>query len=620
MPHPSPHFPARPATATPARPTAAPLATAQARTVTRVVGLLRALTILASAATSAVAGFLLESVFTGDSVAPWLWWLAAGCALIAAIAAYAEITYGVRQARAEEGRIRAQLLTHFLVSFREGKAASTARQIALMTDSVERVTDYKQVYWGSAVASIVAPVVIVLYLLVLDPLLGAGMLLALPFVPLSVWLFFRYFRKTSGNSRAKREALSIAYLDALRNLTPIRLYGAGQRIEAALKGRGEANRQAVMKLLAANQLLIVVMDTLFYLLLIAFAAAMISWRATEGALTAGQALSAALVLPLLLEPLAQVAGFFYIGMGGKASERVLNRMLSSGPAGGGHPGGHPGAKAGGHHGSTGKHPGRHTNGGHPGAKAGWRPGGQPGKPETARPSVDNAAAETALNSEAAISVRYLHHDFGRGPVLTNLNVDVPVGARVAFVGASGAGKSTLLNLLRGTLALQTGAVQVSGVSFRKTPQKAPLASVSVSQSTWLFSGTIEDNLRMARPDATDAQLWEALESAYLAHDVRALEHGLQTPVGEGGSALSGGQAQRLSLARALLSGRKVIFLDEPTSQIDRDSEGKILQALGNLSTETTLVMVTHRTSLLDIADTVYTLDASGLHSLGGNRD
>lgn len=583
------------------------------QSITVRVGALRGASILLTGVAVAALAPLLVLPLTGNSLADvgtGRWWLAALATLGAAGCAYAEITAGVSGARTQERHLRERILRTYFTSAAEGKTAGgsappPARYLALLTDSIERVTEYRQVYWGATVASVIAPLLLVLYIVTLDWVTGLTILALIPLVPLVIWLFFRFFRKVSGNSRAERERLAVSYLDAIRQLTVIRLYGAGQRVEDSLSERGEANRRAVMKLLAANQLVIIVMDAVFLVLLICWAVFVISWRASAGALEPGAAVTALLLLPLLLEPLAQVAGFFYIGMGGRASQRVICRYLATGTLSAGHPGGKPG-----------RHPG-----GKPAAQGGHQAGQHPGarRPSTTAPQrpvlqspEHRQAAVAELDLSAALSVRGLGHSYGRGQVFRDLSFDVPAGTRLAIMGPSGVGKSTLINLLAGTLPVQEGAVAVGGQELGSLPaSKRQQVAAVVAQRTWLFSGTIADNLRLARSDATDAQLWEALTAAQLADDVRALPQGLATDVGEQGSLLSGGQAQRLSLARAILSGRKVLLMDEPTAHVDPASEERIITALSQLGSDYTLVMVTHRDSLLTLADTLLTLEPGG---------
>jgi len=376
---------------------------------------------------------------------------------------------------------------------------------------------------------------------------------ACPLVPLAVWAFMRLFRKVSANSRRERARLSVQYLDALRNLIPIRLLGAGKRIEDRLRAQGEANRRAIMRLLAGNQVVIIVLDGALSLLLICWAVYLIGSRLAAGAITPGEAMSVALLLTLMLEPMLQVAGFFYIGMSGKASQRAIARQLSRIPA-------------------------------------------------------DRPATAVAKPTEAAISIQGIHHDHGRGPVLKGLDLDVPRGAKVAIMGSSGAGKSTLLSLLRGTLPIQQGAIVLDGQDLGAiTPEQACQLSASVAQATWLFSGTVADNLRMAKPEASEEELWTALRRAHVAEEVRRMPRGLDSDVGERGQLISGGQAQRLSLARAFLSDRRILLLDEPISQVDAVSEAAIIDALKEIGPNWTVLVVTHRHSLLAVADSAHQL-------------
>ncbi|ERA61027.1 hypothetical protein B178_00139, partial [Corynebacterium diphtheriae DSM 43988] len=152
--------------------------------------------------------------------------------------------------------------------------------------------------------------------------------------------------------------------------------------------------------------------------------------------------------------------------------------------------------------------------------------------------------------------------------------------------------STLLSLIAGMKTPQAGAITRGG------------DCAVVAQHTWLFQGTIADNLRLARPEATEEEMWQALSSAQLADEIRTMPAGLSTLIGEFGVGLSGGQAQRLSLARALISGRRIVLFDEPTAHVDLASEAKILDAINNLGRDYTVVMVTHRDTSLAHMDRI----------------
>ena len=532
------------------------------------------------------AGSILGALAQAQPIATWMWPAMTVAIFAAAAAAFAEIFIGVTGARAEERRARARILGEVFSSTSLPKNAeerfSSAALLQLMSDNAERMAEFRQQYWGSTLAALSIPVMAVAYITFgIDLKIGLLIAIMIPIVPLIIGGFLKALRRVSAKSRGERTRLTAQYLDAIRNLVTIRLSGAGERLEKRLRAQGEQNRGAIMKLLAGNQLVIIVLDGVFSLFLICWSVFLVQGGLTAGTITIGEAITTIFLLVLLLEPLTQVAGFFYVGMGGIASMRAIRAYL------------------------------QHV---------------QDQREETAKlieshklthPTTLGDAEATgtaAVTPGGAIRAKGVNYDYGRGPVLHGVSFNVAEGERAAIVGRSGAGKSTLLSLLRGSLQLQTGSLQISGHDLAAlTPAEIRSLAATVSQSTWLFTGTIADNLRIANPDASTEQMWDALTKAQLADEIRAMPLGLDSPVGERGSLISGGQAQRLSLARALLSNRKVLFLDEPTSQVDHESEARIIKALAELGRDLTIVMVTHREALLDLADSTYEMNEGHLN-------
>lgn len=487
------------------------------------------------------------------------------CLFVATFAGV-EIVYGGKVARAEEKRIRHDLLMRVFSSTSE-EASDQAHVVQLATDNTERVTEFRQVYLGSTIATIVAPFLTLGFVAVaFDWVLGLGIMVLCPLIPLLLGGFQKLFRKRSSDSRKQRGQLAGRYLDAIRNLITIRLFGAGPRIEEDLRVQGEKNRSAIMKLLAGNQIVIIVLDGLFSLILICATAALTIARFNAGAVDLGQAIATMLLTALLVEPLVQVAGFFYIGMGGIASQKAIGRYKAT-----------------------------HDRASH-------------------------ALSHASIANDGSISVDGVSYDYGRGEVLHEVTLKVPAGHRVAIIGRSGGGKTTLLRLLRGDLRPQSGSVAVSGNSLASLSiDQAHALSASVAQSTWLFTGSIADNLRLARSNASEEEMWQALKQAQVADEIERMPEGLHTQIGEQGGLISGGQAQRISIARALLSGRTILLLDEPTSQVDIESEKKIIRAISELGREWTIVVVTHRKALLALADLVYEMRQGELHRVNANE-
>ncbi|MVN88992.1 ATP-binding cassette domain-containing protein [Deinococcus sp. HMF7620] len=194
------------------------------------------------------------------------------------------------------------------------------------------------------------------------------------------------------------------------------------------------------------------------------------------------------------------------------------------------------------------------------------------------------------------------------PVLRGVSLHIPAGQRVALLGESGAGKSTLLGLLTRTHDPQAGRVTLDGVDVRQlTLGSLRTHAALMAQDTFLFHDTVGNNVRYARPEATDEEVQAALEAAHAQKFVEALPEGLETVVGERGVRLSGGQRQRLSIARTLLARPTVLLLDEPTSAVDAESEAQVVAALNELMRGRTALMVTHRLSLARTADRVVVL-------------
>lgn len=198
----------------------------------------------------------------------------------------------------------------------------------------------------------------------------------------------------------------------------------------------------------------------------------------------------------------------------------------------------------------------------------------------------------------------------RPPVLNGLTLDIPAGSRVAILGPSGSGKSTLAALLLKVVAPQSGHIVLGGADIAALPADGVRARMALlGQATHLFSDTLRANLLLARPVATDAELWAALEQAQAGDAARALPGGLDAWIGQGGTAVSGGEARRFALARALLSEAPVLILDEPATGLDADTERAFLSTLNDAAPGRTIVLIVHRLMGVERLDRIYRLSA-----------
>jgi ATP-binding cassette subfamily C protein CydCD len=207
------------------------------------------------------------------------------------------------------------------------------------------------------------------------------------------------------------------------------------------------------------------------------------------------------------------------------------------------------------------------------------------------------------------------------PALAGVSFDVPAGATVALVGPSGAGKTTIANLLLRFWDPASGTIRLDGVDLRDLTLDGLRARIAlVAQDTYLFNDTLEANVRLARPDATEAQVRQALSRAALDDFVAGLPGGLATRVGERGVQLSGGQRQRIAIARAFLKDAPLLVLDEATSHLDTISEQAVRSALDALMVDRTTLVVAHRLSTIRNADLILVLRAGRVIEAGGHAE
>ncbi|MCW4466353.1 ABC transporter ATP-binding protein/permease [Glutamicibacter sp. MNS18] len=210
---------------------------------------------------------------------------------------------------------------------------------------------------------------------------------------------------------------------------------------------------------------------------------------------------------------------------------------------------------------------------------------------------------------------------GGQQVLHGIDFEVPAGATVALVGSSGAGKSTIASLLARLYDVDAGSVELAGVDVRQLTLESLRSTVSmVTQDGHLFHETIRSNLRLARPEVSDEQIWQALERARLKPTITALPDGLDTVVGERGYRLSGGERQRMTIARLLLAAPQVVILDEATAALDSANEAAVQAALTEALENRTALVIAHRLSTIRSADLILVIEEGRIAERGTHRE
>jgi ATP-binding cassette subfamily B protein len=223
--------------------------------------------------------------------------------------------------------------------------------------------------------------------------------------------------------------------------------------------------------------------------------------------------------------------------------------------------------------------------------------------------------------EGSVELRHVSFRYAEDQpdVLRDISLRIEPGSMTALVGASGSGKTTLVRLIARFFDVTQGSVILGGVDVRQMSSEQLAGQISqIFQDAYLFQGSIADNIRIGKPDASDAQVMEAARQAGVIEIIERLPQGLETPVGEGGARLSGGERQRISIARALIKDAPILLVDEATAALDAENQAAIADALARLRGTRTLIVIAHQLSTVAMADQIVVLDQGRISERGAH--
>ena len=459
-----------------------------------------------------------------------------------------------RELRAELARALLRRGADAVAGERAGELVTTATGGVAKLDGI--VARYGP---ATAFAGVVPPVLLVV-VLVLDLPSGALLLLTGPLIVLFLWLVGT---RAAAASRAQWETLGqlgALLVDTVAVLPTLVAYGRARGAVRWLGEVGERYRAATMKVLRTAFLSGFVLE-FGATLCTALVAVTVGIRLFQGDMTFDRALLVLLLTPEFFAPLRALGADHHAGLEGRPAAERLFALLDAADG--------------------------------PGAAATATTTTAPGPGSTGTPDVRLRGVSLSYDGRV---------------VLDGVDLDLPPGSRTALVGPSGAGKSSVVRLLLGLTAPDAGEVVVDGVPLTAGNAAAWRARVAhVPERPYLLPGTVADNVRLGRPDATDAEVETALRRAHALEFVRRLPQGVDTPLGEDAARLSGGERLRLALARAFVKDAPVVVLDEPTSQLDAATEEAVLAALADLADGRTVLTVTHRDAPLALHDRVVEL-------------
>ena len=541
--------------------------------ISAVVGMLA---VTAGVARLAVAALIIVEVVRGNATFESLTWPLVGMAALIAARAYLQYLQEVMShhtASLVKVKLRERLYEHSL-ALGPGHFDSSRTGDALMSlaEGVERLEAFFGRYLPQMIVAAVAPVVIFVFMALIDFRTG---LIFLAFALLTLVIpnmFHRWNRERSMARRDAYGALGADFLDAVQGLATLKAFGQSRLRGELLAERARELFRTTMGVLAANA----ATGALTILGITGGAAVALGWGAVRVA--DGDLELRALLIVLMLgvevfRPLRELVQLYHDGVMAMSSAEGIFAIMDS-----------PVAVQ------------------DPDREKATEPVGDL-KPEVAFENVSHAYSE------------------GRRPALHDLSFTLREGETLGLVGPSGAGKSTIVWLTLRFFDPQHGTIRLGGRDLRDLPLEDLRRQISVvTQDTYLFHGTVADNLRFGNPDATQAELEEAARAANAHEFISHLPRGYETVVGERAVRLSGGQKQRIAIARALLKDAPILILDEALSSVDAENEALIVQALDRLIEGRTTLRIAHRLSSVVSADRILVLNEGRLVEAGSHTE
>ena len=439
-------------------------------------------------------------------------------------------------------------------SYRE--QITTSEVVQMSAEGVEQLEIYFGKYLAQFFYSMTAPILLFVILCRVNWQASLVLLICVPLIPISIVAVQKIAKRLLNKYWGIYTGLGDSFLENLQGLTTLKIYRADEQKAKEMDAESQRFRQITMKVLTMQLNSTSVMDIVAY-----GGAAVGIIVALRQFFSGSLGFSGALMIILLASeffiPLRLLGSFFHIAMNGMSASDKIFAFLDL------------------------------------------------PEPEP---------KEAALSGES-LGIHMDHVSFSyeeSRQILADISLDIPAGSFVSLVGTSGCGKSTIAGLLMGRNRGYDGSISItqadgttlelSAINETSLMQHITL----VSHNSYLFKGTVEENLRMGKPDATEDKLWSVLEQVNLK-EFLVQNGGLQAPVAEKGSNFSGGQCQRLALARALLHDSPVYIFDEATSNIDMESEEQIMQVIHRLAVTKTIILISHRLANVVDSDVIYML-------------
>lgn len=440
--------------------------------------------------------------------------------------------------------------------------ANTSEIVQVAVEGVEQLETYFGAYLPQFLYAMLAPLTLFGVLSVVNFPSAVVLLICVPMIPVTIVMIQRWAKKLLSKYWGQYTALGDTFLENLQGLTTTKIYEADAFKHQEMNEQSERFRKITMKVLTMQLNSITIMD------LIAYGGTALGVILATIQLKEGQVDLFGCILIILLAadfflPMRLLGSFFHIAMNGMAASDKIFRLLDL---------------------------------------------------------TEPERKVTSVPTECSIRCCDLRFSYEEGrEILHGINMSFPKGSFTAIVGESGCGKSTISSILMGRNKGYIGEIMVEDIPLSEISEESLMKNFTyISHQSYLFKGTVRENLLMARPDASETALWNVLEQVKLADFLRN-EDGLDTLLNENAQNLSGGQRQRLALARALLHDSPVYIFDEATSNIDVESENDIMTQIYALAKTKTVILISHRLANVVGADNIYVLDQGNIVEEGNHK-
>ncbi|MFB5761657.1 DUF454 family protein [Paenibacillus medicaginis] len=444
---------------------------------------------------------------------------------------------------------------------------STAGAVQISVEGVEQLEHYFGRYMPQLFYSLLAPLTLFVILSFISFKSALILLICVPLIPVSIIAIMRFARKLFSKYWGSYVNLGNGFLENLQGLTTLKIYAADEQRHEEMNATAESFRRMTMRVLRMQLNSVAIMD------IIAYGGAAIGVIIAANEFAAGRiplwgALTVMLLSAEFFIPLRLLGSYFHIAMNGMAASDKIFELLE----------------------------------------------------------LDERQRGNGTIHDGSIQLEQLSFSYNGAKreagqtTLKDINLDIPQGSLTAFVGQSGSGKSTLAALMMGFVNGYEGRLIVGGSERRDILEQTVMQRITlVSLGSHIFKGTVKENLRMGAPAADEDDLLQALEQVNLREFVLS-QGGLSYALEEQGANLSGGQRQRMALARALLHDSDIYIFDEATSNIDVESEEKIMEVIHTLARRKTIILISHRLANVVQADCIHVLSEGRLVESGTHRE